>query len=83
MFAEFSDKNICHYSKRAGICHLFARDQHATTGPARHIGETGSLPWAQFMFQWCIRFPDFAEFNESSAHLGNNPLDLICGKLFN
>ena len=39
-FAEFSDKNICHYSKRARICHITAscvRDQDVTTAPARHM----------------------------------------------
>ena len=38
-FAEFSDKNICHYSKRAPTCHpaiSCLRDQDATTAPARH-----------------------------------------------
>ena len=35
-FAEFSDKNICHYSKRARTFHPvtpFIRDQDATTIP--------------------------------------------------
>ena len=26
------------------------------------------------MLQWFIRFPEFTEFNESSAHLGKTPL---------
>ena len=39
------------------------RDQDATTVSATHIGEAGSLNWAQFMLQWFVRFP---EFNESS-----------------
>ena len=39
-FSEFSDKNICHYSKMAGTCHpatSCVRDQLATTVPARHM----------------------------------------------
>ena len=28
------------------------RDQDATTAPARHMWETGSLNWVQFMLQW-------------------------------
>ena len=30
------------------------RDQDATTAPARHMWETGSLTWAQFMLHWFI-----------------------------
>ena len=40
IFTEFSDKNICHYSKRAQTCHLatsYARDQDAITALARHV----------------------------------------------
>ena len=38
-FSEFSDKNICHYSKRARMCHPVSSvtDQDATTVPARHM----------------------------------------------
>ena len=39
-FAEFSDKNICHYNKRAQTCHpatSCVRDQDAITVPARHM----------------------------------------------
>ena len=38
-FAEFSDKNICHYSKRARtyrIATSCVRDQDATKAPATH-----------------------------------------------
>ena len=45
-FSKFSDKNICHYRKRALACHSATscvRDQDATTGPARHMLEKGSL----------------------------------------
>ena len=45
------------------------RDQHATTVPARHMWEIGSLNWAQFMLQWFISFSEFTEFSESSAPL--------------
>ena len=57
-FTEVSDKN--HYSKRARICHpttSCVRDQDATTAPTRHMWETRSLNWAQFMLHWFIRFP--------------------------
>ena len=54
------------------------RDQVATTVPARHVWETGSLNWAQFMLQWFIRFPEFAEFNdESSAPFRKTPMWLV------
>ena len=39
-FTEFSDKNICHYNKRAQTCHpatSCVRDQDAITVPARHM----------------------------------------------
>ena len=48
------------------------RDQNATTAPARHAWKTGSLNWGQFMLQWFIRFPEFAEFTESSAPFRKN-----------
>ena len=70
---EFSDKNICHYSKRAPTCHLAisrVKDQDAPA-PARHVWETGSLNLTKFMFQWFIRFPEFSEF---LFHLGKTPL---------
>ena len=38
------------------------RDQDATIEPARHMSETGSLNWAQFMLQRFINFPEFTEF---------------------
>ena len=56
-FAEFSDKNICQYNKRAQTCHpatSCVRDQDATTAPARHMWATGS----------------FTEFRECLFHLG-------------
>ena len=40
VFAEFNDKNICHYSERSRTCHpatSCVRDQYATTVPARHM----------------------------------------------
>ena len=75
--AEFSDKNICYYSKRAWTCHpatSCVRDQDATTVPARYMLETGSLNWLQFMVQWFTSFPEFAEFSEFLFHLGKTPL---------
>ena len=74
VFTEFSDKNICHYSKRARTCHpatSCARNQDTTT---RHIWETGSLNWAQLMLQWFIRFPEFAEF---LSHLEKTPIWIL------
>ena len=47
------------------------RNQDATTVPSRHMWETGSLNWAQFMLQWFIRFPEFSEF---LYHLRKTPL---------
>ena len=76
-FTEFNDKNICHYGKRARTCHPATscvrgvRGQDATTVPARHMWQTGSLNWAQFMLQWFIRFPEFSEF---LFQLGKTPI---------
>ena len=72
VFAKFF-----HYSKRARTCHpatSCVRDQNATTVPARHMWKTWSLNWAQFMLQWFIRFPKFAEFSEFLFYLGKPPL---------
>ena len=56
--SEFSDESIYYYN---------VRHQDATTTPARHMWETWSLNWAQFMLHWFIRFPDFTEFDERSV----------------
>ena len=54
------------------------RDQDATTVLARHMLETGSLNWPQFMFQWFIWFHEFAEFTEFPFNLGQTPIFLCC-----
>ena len=57
----------------------YVRDNGATTVPARHMWETGSLNWVQFVLQWFIRFLKFAEiteFNESSTPFRKNSNDL-------
>ena len=56
--------------KRTRTCHpatSCVRNQHATTVPARHMWEIGSLNWIQFMLQWFISVSEFTEFSESSA----------------
>ena len=76
-FSEFSDKNICHYSKRARTCHpatSCVRNQDATTMPVKHMWETESLNWLQFMLQWFLRVPEFAEFAEFLFHIGKTRL---------
>ena len=74
-FAKFSDKKLSLKGlKPATSC---VRDQGATTVPARHIWETGSLHWPQRMPQWFVRFTEFAgitEFNESSAPFRENSI---------
>ena len=66
--SEFSDKKIFVIIDKGlepATNHLLCKD--ATTAPSRHMWETRSLNWFQFMLQWFIRFPGFTEFNESSA----------------
>ena len=63
--------------KRTRTCHPVTscvRDQDATTLPARHMWEIGSLNWAQFMLQWFISFSEFTEFSESSAPFRKNSI---------
>ena len=55
------------------------RHQNASTAPAIHICETGSLNWPQFMLQWYIGSPEFTEF---PFNLGKIPIDLGLGHLF-
>ena len=55
-FTEFSDKNICHYSKRARTCCLLHKRWGCYHSASKTHVETGSLNWAQFMLQW---FSDF------------------------
>ena len=50
---------ICHHSKRTLTCHLATscvKDQDATTAQTRHMWETRSLNWAQFMLKWFIHW---------------------------
>ena len=60
-FSEF--RNTFHNSKRVGACHLHV--------PARYMLDTVFLNRLQFMLQWCICFPKFAE---SSAFVGKTPM---------
>ena len=50
------------------------REQDVTTVPSRHMWETGSLNWSWFMIQRFIKFPEFAEFSESSAPFRKNSM---------
>ena len=54
------------------------RDHDATTAPSRHVWETGSWNWLQFMLQWFIRFSEFAEFTEFKLHFRKTPMYLSC-----
>ena len=79
-YTEFSDKNICQYSKRAQAYNpatSCVRDQDATTAPSRHMWEIGTLNWAHIMLQWFTRFPEFVEFDESSVPFRKNSNKLI------
>ena len=59
------------------------RDHDASTVPARHMWEAGSVNWAQFMLQWYIRFPKFAEFNENSVTFRRKRyLNILSNKIF-
>ena len=77
-FSEFSDKNICHYSKRAQTCHpatSCVRDRDATTASARHMWETGSLNQAQFMLQWLSDSLNLLNSVKVLLHLGKTPMN--------
>ena len=78
-FVEYSDKNICLYSKRARTCHQTTscvKDQDATSVSARYMWKTGSLNWAHFMLPWFIWFPEFVEFTEFLFHLGKTAISV-------
>ena len=62
------------YLSLKGLKHATScvRNQDTTTMPARHIWETESLNWVQFILQWFIRLPKFTEFNESFAPFRKN-----------
>ena len=55
----------------------YVRDQDATTAPARHMWDTGSLNWPKFMLQWFIQFPEFPKFTKFLLSLRKTPLDRI------
>ena len=55
----------------------YVRDQDATTAPARHMWDTGSLNWPKFMLQWFIQFPEFTKFTKFLFNLRKTPLDRI------
>ena len=73
---EFSDKIFIITVKGLELGTSCVRDQDATTAPARHLWEAGSLNWAQFMLQWFIRFSEFTEFNESSVPFRKNSSEI-------
>ena len=64
VFPEFRDKIFV--IKRTRACHLLCKRPKCYH---KHMWETGSLNWAQFMVQWFIRFP---EFNESPTPFRKN-----------
>ena len=67
-------KNILYFQKIIQTCHLLCDDQDATIAPARHRKQRVSLNWAQFMLQWFITCPEFAEFTEFTINLGKTPI---------
>ena len=60
------------YSKRVRTCHLLCNRPGCYHSAGKtYMWEMGPLNWPQFMLQWLIRFPEFAEF---LFHLENTPL---------
>ena len=71
--AEFSDKNICHYRKRARTCHLLSE----RPGCYHSTGKTNARDRIFKLLP--INGSDsliFTEFSEFLFHLGKTPLDL-------
>ena len=50
------------------------RDQHAITTPARHMWETGTLNWNQFMLQWLSVSLNSLNSVKVMLHLGKTPI---------
>ena len=73
-FREFSDKNLS--LKRLKPATFRVGGQDATTASAIHMWET--LNWTQFMLQWFVRFPKFAQFTESNEVLLRLGKTVIC-----
>ena len=74
-FTEFSDKNICHYNKRTRTCHTTAsceRDQDDSIAPTRHTCRDRIFKLNPIHASVIFRFPEFAEFSESSALFRKN-----------
>ena len=67
-------KSICHFSKGFEHTTSCIWGQDATTELPRHVWESRSFNWPQFMLQWLIRFPGFVEFTEFPFYLGKTPL---------
>ena len=62
-FAEFSDKNICHYSKGVWTC---VRDQDGSTAPARHILKLTFL--LSRLRIWRCSFENYKILNDFSSN---------------
>ena len=73
-FTEFSDKNICHYSKRARTCHLLCQRPGCYHSASKTYVDTGSLNWAQFMLQWFSDSPNSLNSEKVLLYLGKTPL---------
>ena len=81
-FAESTDKNICHYSKKVRTGHFCEGNQDATTASARHMWETGSLNRTQVMLQWFQDFKISLNLPNSMKvvhHLRNSNINLVLG----
>ena len=73
-FSKFSDKKFTITVKGLVPATSCIRDQDATTVPARHMWETGSLNWAQFMHQWLSVSPNSLNSVKVLRYLGKTPM---------
>ena len=51
-FSQFSDKSICHYSKRSGPCHLLCATTCYNSTSRTHMKDRIFLNWLKFMPPW-------------------------------
>ena len=76
-FSEFSEKTYVITVKGFKPANFYVKDQDSTTLPPRHMRETGSLNWIQFMHHCFFRFPEFIGFTEFLFCLGKTPIRLL------
>ena len=74
VFSEFSDKNICHYSKRTRTCQLFCERPECYHSASKTHVRGRIFKLSSIHTSVIFKFSEFVEFSESSALFKKNSI---------